>query len=620
MVGAIGSSTRPSVDDEILPTPGLRDQIRGALGRDTWALLRNTLLFALAVVALDYLFSHLPKRLFVDLLDRAVREGYVHGLLTLFGLPSALLVTLASLAIPTLSPYANPSLLLSYRHFPLTTAERAWARVAGRGNPFRWALQVALFVAASLFALLIFGAFGITSQSSPALLAVTLAAFAEVALLLAFVYWVIRLRHPSAVIAETLELATNALAELRTTPSGAALEPVPRGQTRGPYKVRCREQERLKLITEALTQATLRALQDRQPFAAREGLEALDELYRQSRLDRPREDPWYSMAQVHDAIDPQIDWLRQLVLEGIHDVLVACAGAHYLSVGRNALRSLERIGSLLLREEDAVAFSSGELFDGIFAGYVDAFDECLQFQEHNLRRRLLTELNARVDQLRSARDAEGSAPSATRERAQGWIRLLVEKLPEQLQQLGTPAMIFDDLEALRALTDFMDKTLRALPEAGAALATAAINLGATALAVRSDRPAALLAAWAAGTFDPTGRLIAGEGETLVRLATQDRKVPDKLAGSITSFRPDFVSIEYVQIFLVLVAARGTQFARGWTPEATATIRDLVRDPSAFPGGSQRAAWICERLGIVSHFAPTEVTEWTAHVRKIWLAV
>src|SRR5438477_10311905 len=175
---AVGTGTRR----------GVLAEARAAVGSETWTLLRNAFVFTLLFLGLDFLFRHLPRRLFVDPIDRTLREGYVHGLLTLFGLPSALLVTLTSLAIPTLSPYANPSLILRYQRYPETAVERAWARVAGRGNPFRWALQIALYVAASLFALLVLGGLGLASQSSVALLLITVAAFCEVALLLAFAF------------------------------------------------------------------------------------------------------------------------------------------------------------------------------------------------------------------------------------------------------------------------------------------------------------------------------------------------------------------------------------------------------------------------------------------------
>jgi hypothetical protein len=595
------------------PTPSggsIRAQIRIGLGDDAWELLRNALIFTLVVVALDLVFTHAPRRLFIDPLEPTVREGYVRGLLTLFGLPSALLVTLTSLAIPNLSPYANPSLILRYRSHPETAGARWWARIAGRGNPFRWALQVALYVAASLFALLVIGGLRWSGQSTPVLALITLAAACEVALLLAFVYWVITLRHPSAVIKATLALGENALRELKSLPPKHAFTPMPPATSRGPYKVRYREQDVLKAITEALAQATLRALQDRQPFAAREGLEALEELFEQCAAIRPPGDEWYSMVEVSETPNPRVDWLRLLVLDGIHDVLVACAGAHYLSVGMNALKVLERIGADLLTEGDPDDPSTQQQFERLIRTYGDAFDESLQFQEHNLRVELLSPLKKHLDQLAG----EAAAPS---ERSKAWIQLFAQQLPDLLQDLWTPAVTVEDFGALRSVTGFMSRIAGAIADARPAIAASAVNLGATALALRSDGACSLIAAWIAGVFDPTGSDTASAGERLVgmgRLATTDRNVMrPELSTETTGLRADFVSVDYVEVFLVLVAARGVQFDREWDVKATARIRTAVKD---LPQSAQRCKWVCDRVGNATRLGETERKEWTAKVDEV----
>jgi hypothetical protein len=583
---------------------GWLGETSAALGSDAWELLRNSLLFSFGVVLLDLLIAGAPRRLFVDPLPLVTRDGYVHGLLTLFGLPSALLVTLTSLAIPTLSPYANPSLLLRYRRYPETTREKWWTRIAGRGNPFRWALQVALNVAASLFLLLVLGGLGIAKQSSPVLALITAAAFCEVALLLAFVFWVIGLRHPSAVVEQTLDIARNALLELRKGAKRVYVE-IPRGRSRGPYKVRFREQELLKQITEALAQASLRALQDRQPFSAREGLEALAELFTESAGVRPVGDRWYAMVEVRQVPNPEIDWLRLLVLEGIHDVLVACASAHYLSVGQDALRVLERLSAVVLNENPTDS-SSKELFGRILWTYVDAFDESLQFREYNLLTALMPQLQKHVARLRTAREASEAT-------AEGWIEVLVSQLPGLLRSLGTPSVTLEDFGALRSLTDLMTKTADAVPEARDLVATAAINQGATALALRSDRAAALIAGWIAGVFDSSGATTAGQGEQLVRLGRLEAP-RSELSTETTSLRADFVSVDYVEVFLALVAARGAQFDRGWLDASTDRLRIAV---NALPQGAKRCEWVCERVGNVSRLAPVEIKGWVDEVTEFW---
>src|SRR5439155_19546202 len=129
------------------------------------------------------------------------------------------------------------------------------------------------------------------------------------------------------------------------------------------------------------------------------------DLFDASTRARALGDRWYSMWEVRRAPQPHIDWLRLLVLEGIGDVLVACAGAHYLSVGEDALKVLGRIGhkllpsvdptdpGRLLAEADAADSSSDEeLFGQLISIYEAAFDESLQFREYNLREKLLPQL------------------------------------------------------------------------------------------------------------------------------------------------------------------------------------------------------------------------------------
>ena len=65
---------------------------------------------------------------------------------TLFGVPTAVLVTLTSLAIITLSTYANPSLLLLQRNSIHGPLEWPHTWVFGSGTAFQHALQGALGV------------------------------------------------------------------------------------------------------------------------------------------------------------------------------------------------------------------------------------------------------------------------------------------------------------------------------------------------------------------------------------------------------------------------------------------------------------------------------------------
>lgn len=580
---------------------------------DVWPLVWRALVVALAVVGLDLLCTHFPVRA-VDPLMPEQRVAGLRNLLTLFGLPSALLVALTGFAIPTLSPYANPSLVLLYRRHATTKRETVLTWALGNGNPFSWALQLSLYISLSLFFVLALGTLQWTGQFTPVLFLAAAAALGELLLLLVFVYWVIGLRHPSRVIGHTLGMANNALTWLKDLPATHAYKPLPAGFSRGPYKTKFREQEKLLRIAEALTQATLRALHDRQPMPAREGIEALADLFTSAGTARPKDDAWYQMLFVRDVAEPRFDWFRLFVLDGLHDVLVASAEAHYMSVGLAALRALEQIGANLLAKEKPGDQTSRQLFRRVLNSYVDAFDETLQFQEHNLRAELLPSLITFVFQI-------GDANTEGDKGASGWTQLLLAELPNMIKELGTPGVTYEDFGALRALTALLMKVKTEVPESEPVIAGGVIYLGASAVALRSDRAVSLLAGWIAGQFDRSGALTSAEGQVLVRRARQEppRPLPPRSGDAratpaspvATDRRPD---VDYVQVFLVLVAARGMQFGSDWLRESTVKIRFAARD---LKRGQYRCKWVCERMGNQSHLGSEEIKGWVKEVTNLW---
>jgi hypothetical protein len=614
----------------------LREQIRAlvfaALLEHVFVLVWNAVKVAFAIVALDFLCTRLGPALPMAILDPISgdrRTAYVVVLLTVFGLPSVLLVTLTSLAMTTLSPYASPSVVLLHSYHPTTRLEIWWTRFAGKGNRFRWALQLALYVSASLFSLFLFNTFGWSAGFTLTLALITLIAVIDLILLLSYVYWIIGLRQPSRVIEYMLGIARNALTEVTKLPSAYTYRALPLNFARGRYRPRYHEQDRVLRLAQALTQSTLRALQDRQPIPAVEGVDALTRLFTDAL--RPRSDPrdeWFHLA-FREVEDARLNWLRVNVLEGLRDVLVASAEAHYISVGQAALPGLDDIGFKLLLTGDPTDATDRELFRGLLATYVSAFDETLQFDEPTLRAELLPKIGTRIAQLLALEQSVGG------KRIAGWVATLAIELPTIIKDTGGPSIVRDDLGALRAVTDLMNRAAAAFPSLRTDIATSALHLGATAIALRADRSASLLAGWIAGQFDRSGMATATAGESIIRRerAPTIQRFPATIAGATlapttgstpeSGPRPPFVTTDYVEVFLVLVAARASQFklseSAGETSVETwsSAVQDIVRRAVvALPQGSKRCEWVCERVCNASHLGGEERKGWVAEVTKV----
>lgn len=201
------------------------------------------------------------------------RRGFLRGMLALFGLPSALLVALTSFAVPTLTPYANPGLLLTHRAYH-DRGGRIW--VVGfflaRYNPFSLALLASVALSATLALLVVLDAAQIITLHLITCALVVVVACGTLGLVLQFVFWVLRMRQPSEVITEARSLALNALSHASHS---SGLTPRRLDDVDGPFNAEWEEQHEIKLLVDALAQVALRTRSERHPFGPHEALSAL---------------------------------------------------------------------------------------------------------------------------------------------------------------------------------------------------------------------------------------------------------------------------------------------------------------------------------------------------------
>jgi hypothetical protein len=127
---------------------------------------------------------------------------------------------------------------------------------------------------------------------------------------------------------------------------------------------------------------------------------------------------------------------------------------------------------------------------------------------------------------------------------------------------------------------------------------ALLNLGATALASRVYGTAAALTDFAALTFDRSG----AQFTALVQKATYKS---DEL--------PDYVTLDYLQLFLLVIAARAQSFLKpGWSKDALSKMREFV---DTLEDKDRRVELTIRRMSSTVRYPPGEVESWVQLARE-----
>jgi hypothetical protein len=534
---------------------------------------------------------------------------YVRQLLALLGLPAALLVALTSLAIPNLSPYTNPSVLLLHIRQP-TGRVRRWMRLLfGRGNPFLDALQAALYVAGILAALFALNSIHWTESALPTVLIVTALALLEVVLLIHFLLWVIRLRQPSELLQYLRLLLDQDLAaiELPYGPlkpeSRRALRRAAPASVRGPYTCRYEEQEAVKQLTMAITHATLRALTDQQPFSAREGLDVMQFVYGRSLRIYPSE--WREMTEVFGQ-SITTNWLTLLAMDGFREVLLGSIGGATASVTKETEGRLMSVAKDLLLQDPTD--DAAVTLEHILRQYISAHAKCLGLTS-STRHDLLDDLNELFAVLASPTSSDLSALV----RVNVWRSRLQPVFRELARALGETCVMSDDVPAMRGVADFLHRASVGDTAMRMQVAEVVLNLGATAIAIRADRVAAMLAGWIVDILDRDALVLPLEA---ARSVADDQRPTLGAGGDEQLLRPDYVTVDYVQVFLILAAARGRQYGRARSNDswqAPTTTQTVLSASESLVDKYRRPKWICERICGAVGYAPDETKTWIEEI-------
>lgn len=583
---------------------GVGAAVRSALRLDAtqWrvlGLVARALVVASVVCAFDALPWTAPESVrslgahfVVGLADR---RDYVGGLLTLSGLPTALLVTLTSLAIGTLSPYANPAPLLLHRRWPTTALEWFHALVfLGRGNPFLFALQGSLYVSASLAGLLVLEAAGWAALRRPTLLAVTLLAIWNLALLLYFVFWTVRLRQPEQLIEHLRLLARNRLESLSTRAGGftdRAHESAPRvSAVSSPreYSYQYVEQAETAEVILALGQALLRAATDAQPSLAIQAAAALKDALSLTR-EAHAVPEWGATSE-----GPRGSWASELVVEALGEGLATAGEKHVHRPGEEiaktlaeALRATTRVG----RPQDP---NDRRVVAAILSAQTLAFQRCSVARETALRDYILDRFQPALADLR-----------------RHWKHRLSTLLLSEIGTMAREALRREDVGGLRGALGLLHATVG--PRTAAI--ELVLDLGATGIALRADRTTSALAGWCVSVLDPSGSRIPLAAEEM--LARERRRALTAIRTAKPPTRPTYVGTDYVRVFLALLGGRAGHYVPPW-PEASLekVSRVVWADSGGLPNPRERAAWVCERISNVVGLAAVETERWVGSVLRV----
>ncbi|MDQ2914426.1 MAG: hypothetical protein M3T56_14370 [Chloroflexota bacterium] len=444
-----------------------------------------------------YIALHFPQPQRIDFVSR----------LLMALVPTTLVVALAALALPALSPYANPGLLL-LRDRHVGALRRV---VIGPGNPFRRALQLALVVTASAAALALSTLLDLSPVHWPAVTALGLLAFLEVVLLLNFVVWVLELRQPAGVAEYIADLHGNAIGSIRRS----AYQPSISGE----------RQAELREFADALAQVALRTLSENQPFATRDALASLGRLRTQAdplpRIRRGRTRKHQrrflshlrtraiARAGLHGKVVRRLRRRilamqaaakarrlmvdRELVI-AYRSVLLAASENHSVQVAEDVTSSLMGmadavIGQVPARQLRPIDLAGTELVGEIIRVHAEAVVRCLTANDQLVRDRLLENLQTLLGRLafraERAVDEGGSGDQILHEAVgEGLVRIL-----------GVAAVSANDLGATRSLIVLLNE-VTSEPRLTAIAVDEVVALSTLGLSVGAYAATRLLLEWA----------------------------------------------------------------------------------------------------------------------------
>lgn len=601
---------------------------RDPLRRLPYELVAQACWLGLLLAATDAVAGTTSSDLAVFEVDPARLTKYFDALLVFSGGPIVLLVALASLAVPSLSPAISSSLPLLYRRYPRYRWRFQWALhvaaaallvywltplrgpdvqaigwsaaiVVGlpilsagvviatlRTNPLYRALLVAGALTIGLSAMRITVDLGLPSEHLATATVATALALVEATLLVVLVVWLLRLRQSSELVQGLVAMATNLIEYVERTEPGELL-PTQRSTVRDELVCATEEQEELKQLIAGLQQIGLRSLHDDQPVPAEMVVRGVGVVQAAARVLDGRRNDWLRMRDPgQQQVNVATPWVEVLCINTLATLILAAAEEHYFTVGSLAGGEIGRAALLHLRASGTVLSATDfrqEVLEEALQAYANAYDECIQFGEVNLSDELLAQFAQLLNELRGTDDF-------------GWLEFLTAQIADLLVDAGRLAVARDEVAGVRGLLSIV-RAFRAEPGVRDAVLGAVIDLGAVALASRAYRVASVLLEWLE-RLNSEGDFVGPVAVEFVRTQTLNR----------TAGRPLEATDTYMRVFLMLAVARGVSLRHRWDPAAVASIFDLA---SGMPEMAERLRITCARLAAATDLPEAETVAWQA---------
>lgn len=392
------------------------------------------------------------------------RAALVKNLLLAFGLPIALFITLTSLAVPTLSNVANPSVMLLHRQynvgpwfsvggsaFPPPARWRLIRRYALRTNVFYLALLSSLCLSLTLAGLLTAQRLGLTAITPPIVLFIGWLVLCVLLLLLRFVYWILLLRQPAELVGHLTRLALNVFAYVGAAPRLRARVGGELPSAEYVYE----EQLEIAKIVALLEEIGLRGLAERQPATVREAIGALRAIARLSREQRPAlaRTAWHELKPERAAGTDEgatarvsVEWLERLVVDAIAAVLLAAIASNARAIGVEAASALLGIATSAVVPEPTPADRS--MLEAVFGHYENAFDSAVRNRDSTIRSITIEQLRALAQTIMMVKARDDSPEPSVR----GVLR---NRLPTTASTLMRACVVMDDQDALGEVIEFV---------------------------------------------------------------------------------------------------------------------------------------------------------------------
>lgn len=490
-------------------------------------------------------------------LSPSSRGDLLSTALSLFGVGAPLIITLTSFAVSGLAPYGNPSFLLLYRWRERGWQERILGVISGPTNPFHRSLVLSLGLVGSLIALKVSYVGGLSGNHIAAIGAVGLLAGLLTISFLWFLLWILALRRPSDATATMLSMGYDVLNFVAKVQARRRWQFWRRLRPRDvpciskDFCTRFEEQEEIRRCIQGLTEAVLRALDQRQRLSA---LEAVEVLGRLDELASEKKVPanWEQLRG--DPVEVP-DWLQELFVDSLRSIVVAAAELHYWSVGMPGIGRLEQIGCRLAENKDGVWLGRARVLLKTVEALQFCCDDCIVAKEYELRDETLKAVSAIFDKL----PADDGIIAAG-------------ELQKQVVGMALRAVELDDIAALRAVLHRVVDT-SAKSNAAVDMMGAVLVLGATSFAGRRYSCASALVDYVA--HDVT------RGKALIRAGERVRTalVGKKLSETALPGAPLNVSADYAMLFAGIVAARAKSQDVYWQGSELPEVKALLNGVS-----------------------------------------